>query len=63
MQVGTPLHGCVAKVGQNAVEAGDKSSNDDFEPLHNIFALGDCCANKEQALPALAQVPCLPFDL
>ncbi|EIE24104.1 mitochondrial type-II NADH dehydrogenase [Coccomyxa subellipsoidea C-169] len=40
----------------DCLHAGDKSSNDDFEPLHNIFALGDCCANKEHALPALAQV-------
>lgn len=26
------------------------------EPYHNIFALGDCCANAEHPLPALAQV-------
>eukprot|EP00887_Chlorella_sp_A99_P002787 scaffold6.g2787.t1 len=26
------------------------------EPLYNVFALGDCCANPEQPLPALAAV-------
>lgn len=28
-----------------------------FEPLQDIYAMGDCCANVQTPLPALAQVP------
>ncbi len=43
------------QVGPATQEAHDDSSNEGFEPLANIFALGDCCANVENPLPSLAQ--------
>ncbi|KAK9906340.1 hypothetical protein WJX75_000240 [Coccomyxa subellipsoidea] len=45
-----------AEVGHTAAEGNGELSNNDFVPLENIFALGDCCANTENPLPALAQV-------
>ena len=32
-------------------------------PIDHVFALGDCCARMDLALPALAQVRRLPFSL
>ncbi|CAK0752207.1 hypothetical protein CVIRNUC_002128 [Coccomyxa viridis] len=37
-------------------ESHEESSNAGFEPLKDIYALGDCCANVEGPLPSLAQV-------
>ena len=34
----------------------EESSNAEFKPLGDIYALGDCSANVEGPLPALAQV-------
>lgn len=52
--VGNKMSG--GQVGHTAAEGNGELSNDDFVPLENIFALGDCCANTENPLPALAQV-------
>ncbi len=37
-------------------ENHEVSSNEEFKPLGDIYALGDCSANVEGPLPALAQV-------
>ena len=37
-------------------ESHEESSNAEFTPLGDIYALGDCSANVEGPLPALAQV-------
>lgn len=37
-------------------ESHEESSNAAFTPLGDIYALGDCSANVEGPLPALAQV-------
>ncbi len=34
----------------------ERSSNAEYQPLGDIYALGDCCANVEGPLPSLAQV-------
>ena len=33
----------------------ERESNQGLEPVPDVFALGDCCANVEAPLPALAQ--------
>ena len=48
----------VLQVKHNTAESHGHSSNDEFQPLDNIYALGDCCANVESPLPALAQASC-----
>ncbi|BDA46213.1 Internal alternative NAD(P)H-ubiquinone oxidoreductase A1 [Coccomyxa sp. Obi] len=45
-----------AEVKHNTAESHGNPSNDNFRPLDNIYALGDCCANIENPLPSLAQV-------
>ena len=46
------------QVEPNHAESHEDSSNAEFQPLGDIYALGDCCANIEGPLPALAQVDC-----
>ena len=33
----------------------DTDQHKDWAPVHNVYALGDCCADLERPLPALAQ--------
>lgn len=33
----------------------ERESNQGLEPVPDVYALGDCCANVEAPLPALAQ--------
>ncbi len=43
-------------------EAGkDKEHTQELAPMHDVYALGDCCARMDLALPALAQVQYIPF--
>jgi hypothetical protein len=37
------------------VDEEDFDTNQRLEPLPNVYSLGDCCANLETPLPALAQ--------
>ncbi len=36
----------------------DTDQHRDWQPVGGIYALGDCCAQAENPLPALAQVRC-----
>ncbi|KAK9842472.1 hypothetical protein WJX81_001619 [Elliptochloris bilobata] len=35
---------------------GDRETNQGLEPVPDVYSMGDCCANVETPLPALAQV-------
>ena len=48
--------GLALQVQHHHEESHEESSNAGFEPLKDIYALGDCCANVEGPLPSLAQV-------
>ena len=50
------LVGLALQVQHHHEESHEESSNAGFEPLKDIYALGDCCANVEGPLPSLAQV-------
>ena len=50
-----------ALLGHAQVKQGTKDDHheeryEQFEPLADVFALGDCCANVKTPLPSLAQV-------
>ena len=49
-----------AQVPHNTKEAHESASNEEYKPVPNIFAMGDCCANVETPLPALAQASAHP---
>jgi hypothetical protein len=38
------------------ISNGNSKGEGVVRPVHDVYALGDCCANTEQPLPALAQV-------
>lgn len=59
------LHGTLhsfVQVSMMQEEAGkDKEHTLELAPMHDVYALGDCCARMDLALPALAQVQYIPF--